>query len=92
MANQTGKHIIFSGRVQGVGFRFTAMNKAKKYDLSGFVRNQADGTVEMTAQGNPDDINHCIEEIKDYFSGNIRNAQITEVPLNPNYNDFKITF
>ena len=49
--DQMAKHIIFAGRVQGVGFRFTAHNVARRYDVSGYVRNRPDGTVEMFAQG-----------------------------------------
>ena len=42
--DQIGKHLIFVGRVQGVGFRFTAYNVAKRYQLTGMVRNVPDGT------------------------------------------------
>jgi len=46
------KHIIFGGRVQGVGFRYTATYKAQELGLTGWVRNEYDGTVEMEVQGN----------------------------------------
>ena len=48
---QIAKHIIFTGRVQGVGFRFTVYDMANRYQLIGQVRNLGDGTVEMIAQG-----------------------------------------
>ena len=57
---QSAKHIIFSGRVQGVGFRFTVLNIANRYMLKGIVRNLPDGTVEMIAQGSVEDIDSCI--------------------------------
>ncbi|MBN2182576.1 MAG: acylphosphatase [Sedimentisphaerales bacterium] len=86
------RHIIFKGRVQGVGFRFTAYRIAGLHQLKGFVRNLADGTVEMLAQGYAEDIDDCIENIKESFGGYIRETQIEELPLDPRYKDFKITF
>ncbi|MHC4172757.1 MAG: acylphosphatase [Planctomycetota bacterium] len=86
------KHIIFTGRVQGVGFRFTAYNIAHRHQLTGFVRNLFDGTVEMLAQGRPEDIDGCIRDIKESFAGDIREARIEETPHDPQHTDFKITF
>ena len=88
----TAKHIIFIGQVQGVGFRFTAFRIANGYKLTGFVRNSPDGNVEMRAQGSSDDIADCIRDIQDSFSGYIRETKIEEIPTNPQYKDFKITF
>ena len=45
------KHIIFSGRVQGVGFRYTACYLARSLGLTGWVKNLWDGDVEMEVQG-----------------------------------------
>ena len=89
---QTAKHILFSGQVQGVGFRYTANRIAKRYGLAGFVRNLPDGDVEMLAQGPEQDIDHCIAEIQDYFAGYIRDTQIDSAPFNPRHTDFRITF
>lgn len=43
--------IFFSGNVQGVGFRFTAERLARRFPVTGFVRNLEDGRVEVTAEG-----------------------------------------
>ena len=51
------KHIQFYGRVQGVGFRYHATYKARELELTGWVRNEDDGSVEMEVQGDPDRIN-----------------------------------
>ena len=45
------KHIIFSGRVQGVGFRYTACYLARPLGLTGWVKNLTDGRVEAELQG-----------------------------------------
>lgn len=86
------KHIIFTGRVQGVGFRFTAHRIAGLNQLKGYVRNLADGSVEMLAQGYTEDVEDCIKDIQETFTGYIKDTQIEELPLDPRYKDFKITF
>ncbi|MFZ2149534.1 MAG: acylphosphatase [Sedimentisphaerales bacterium] len=86
------KHIIFTGRVQGVGFRFTARRAADRCQLTGFVRNAPNGTVEMLAQGRPEDIDDCIQDIEEYFAGYIRETKIEEIPPEPKYAEFKIAF
>jgi acylphosphatase len=90
--DKIAKHIIFTGHVQGVGFRFTAHRIASRYQLTGFVRNLYDGTVEMLAQGSGQDIDNCIQDIKNSFAGYIREALINETPPDPKYKDFRITF
>ncbi len=44
-------HLVVSGRVQGVGFRFSAYDEAKQLALAGWVRNIAGGEVEIVAEG-----------------------------------------
>ena len=48
------KHFYFSGRVQGVGFRYKAMYLARGLELTGWVANLWDGRVEMEVQGPPE--------------------------------------
>ncbi|MHC4293033.1 MAG: acylphosphatase [Planctomycetota bacterium] len=88
----TGKHVIFIGRVQGVGFRYTSYNIARRYQLTGYVKNLSDGTVEMIAQGPAGDVSECMRDIGEYFGNYIRDTKIEEVPFNFQYTDFKITF
>ena len=49
-------HSIFSGRVQGVGFRFQVVSIAKGFNLTGFVRNLNDGRVELLAEGDESEV------------------------------------
>jgi len=86
------KQVIFIGRVQGVGFRFTVLRIANRHLLTGSVRNMHDGTVEMFAQGQPEDIADCITEINQAFGGYITQTKTTDLPPNPQHKDFKITF
>lgn len=90
--NQTAKHIIFTGRVQGIGFRFTAYNIANRCQLKGLVRNLSDGSVEMIVQGHSKDIDDCIRDIQESLESYINQTNVEDVPLNPDYKEFKITF
>ena len=88
--NKIAKKIVFSGSVQGVGFRFTARSIAARYDLTGYVKNTFDGKVEMLAQGHPDDVRDCITDLQEIFA--VRNVQIVEVPASEAYRSFDIAF
>ena len=44
-------HVVVSGRVQGVGFRWFVLKTALELDLAGWVRNRSDGSVEVAADG-----------------------------------------
>lgn len=68
------RHIIFHGRVQGVGFRYRSAMMANELGLTGWVRNQCDGTVEMEVQGKGLLISRLIHELK-----NDRYIEITDM-------------
>ena len=57
------KHIIFSGRVQGVGFRYTACYLASPLGLTGWVKNLTDGRVEAELQGQAELVDSFVERI-----------------------------
>ena len=54
------KHIIFTGSVQGVGFRYRARHAAELYGCTGWVRNEYDGSVVMEIQGTEEQIDRVI--------------------------------
>ena len=54
------KHIFFYGRVQGVGFRYYAVQKANQLGLTGWVKNLYDGSVEMEVEGQEEVIDQLI--------------------------------
>ena len=53
----TTRHFIIDGRVQGVGFRWSMCYEAEKLELTGWVRNRSDGTVEALGQGQRQQVN-----------------------------------
>ena len=75
------KHIIFYGRVQGVGFRYYAVQKANQLGLTGWVRNCWDETVEMEVQGYEETITEMIKRIRTSSYIEITDAKWTKIPL-----------
>ncbi len=57
--------VIYVGMVQGVGFRWTSKNIAYGYEVVGYVRNLSDGTVELLAQGEEEELKEFIQAIRD---------------------------
>ena len=92
LMEQIAERIIFKGRVQGVGFRFTTRRIVQRYDLTGYVKNLPDGSVEALLQGTDADIQTCMVDIQDAFDGYIREIKTNDQPVNPQYHDFRIAF
>ena len=72
---------MFSGRVQAVGFRYRAVHAAGSLGLTGWVKNCWDGTVEMEAQGRPEEIRRMIHMIADSRYIVIENIQAREIAV-----------
>jgi len=70
--------VIFRGRVQGVGFRFTTCTVARRFRVGGWVRNEPDGTVHCVVEGEAGEIDRFIDAVRDAMSGNV-----TEVERQP---------
>lgn len=85
-------HVIVSGRVQGVGFRYFAVSLASKYQISGWVRNLYNGDVELEAQGTSDKLQFFLQEVQE---GNrfvrVRNMEVSTISLK-NEKGFKVVY
>ena len=55
------KHIIITGKVQGVGFRYWLYEAAIQRNIDGWVKNRISGEVEVLVTGNDTDVNHLIK-------------------------------
>ena len=82
--------IFFSGRVQGVGFRFTSRNIAMRHNVTGFVKNLPDGRVQLVMEGPEDEMNSCTDQIKERMSGYVSNMQETHFPATGEFPNFSI--
>src|SRR5262245_32628233 len=90
--NMTTERIIFSGKVQGLGFRHTVRSLARRHPLQGYVRNLPDGTVEIVAQGNIGAINGLLAELQEHFRNNIRHCERTTTTFAQSLDGFEIRF
>ncbi len=79
--------IIVSGRVQGVGFRYTTQQFAKSNAITGYVRNRNDGCVEIVAQGEETQINTLLKWLKEGGPAYATIAHINFNEINSQYFD-----
>ena len=86
------KQVIFEGRVQGVGFRYTVKDLSRGFDVCGWVKNLDDGTVELQVMGEPAEVESFIKEIAEEsnVAHHIKNLTSRKIPLLDNCTGFKI--
>jgi acylphosphatase len=84
--------VLFSGRVQGVGFRYTACRVATAFEVTGRVRNLADGRVEAVIEGAPEEIDAFVQALSDEMAGYIRDTQSRDGPATAEFADFDVRF
>lgn len=65
VVNRRRMQILYSGNVQGVGFRYTVKRTATGFDVTGIVKNLPDGRVELTAEGTQHELDAFRKEIRD---------------------------
>ena len=85
-------HIYYSGRVQGIGFRYTVADIANQQKICGWVKNLDDGRVEIMAEGQEDTVGNFLEQVKEHFSRYIEDVDIEWQPATGEFRDFQITF
>ena len=76
-------HILFSGKVQHVGFRYTAYYLARGLYITGWVDNLPDGRVEMEAQGGPIQLQKLVAQLKAQPHIRIEHMEIEKIPVVP---------
>ncbi len=74
------KHFLFSGRVQGVGFRWNAVRLARPLGLTGWVRNLPDGRVELEAQGEEETIDRFLARLCAMPYADVEHIEARSVP------------
>jgi acylphosphatase len=91
MAMRVARKFLVKGEVQGVGYRFFAQRAAARHQITGYVRNRDDGSVEAWAEGSPD----SVEAFKHDLATGPRYAnveQVEEISLDPTgeFSSFRI--
>ena len=83
-------HVYYTGRVQGVGFRFTAQDLAKGPGIFGWVKNLRDGRVEITAEAEEGVLKDFLEQINQCFSQYIQDVDIQWLKATDEFEGFLI--
>ncbi len=83
--------VFVSGRVQGVGFRYTAADRARDLGLAGWVRNLFDGRVEVFAQGTSANLDVYLSWLDlGPSAAEVTGISIREAPPRPGFSGFEI--
>lgn len=93
MARELGrcrKTVLYSGHVQGVGFRYTTARVAGGYEIGGYVRNLSDGRVEVVAEGSPAEVEAFLSDLDETMGEYIHGRQVAESPGTGEFSDFGI--
>ena len=70
--------VLFSGDVQGVGFRYTAVSIARRFaSVGGYIRNLPDGRVELIAEGRREELKAFVEEIRSVMRGCVAGVAVS---------------
>ncbi len=85
-------HAFFSGRVQGVGFRFTAERLAQRYPVTGYVRNLPNGQVELLAEGEEKSLEEFLKTIRETFNSYIQKVDTKWQGASGEFKSFGIKF
>ena len=93
MEEKVRAHAIVSGRVQGVGFRFFVQRTAVAMHIKGYVKNQADRTVLLEAQGSKDVLKRFLEAIRSGSGlAHVDQLNMEWIESRPDCVDFQIAF
>jgi acylphosphatase len=87
---KTQLHILYSGRVQGIGFRYTVREIADSLMVCGWVRNLSDGRVEVLAEAEEDVLVIFLEQINGHFSSYIKEVSREWSPASGEFRDFQV--
>jgi acylphosphatase len=84
--------VHYSGRVQGVGFRYTTHSIARRFAVTGYVKNLSDGRVELVVEGLPDEIRSMLRVVQSELGRYIRD--VTDIPSRPTggFSSFDVRF
>ena len=85
--------VLFSGRVQGVGFRYTVCRMAPSFGVRGFVRNLMAGDVEVVAEGSEQELVDFLGEIRDSHLGRyIARERLHWAAATGAYDKFRVSY
>jgi acylphosphatase len=84
--------VHYSGRVQGVGFRYIAAKLAQGFQVTGYVQNLPDGRVHLVAEGEREELAEFLAAIDRQLGSNIHSRQVDEHPPTGEFGDFGVEY
>jgi acylphosphatase len=87
-----GCRVVYTGRVQGVGFRFRAVEIARDFPVTGWVKNLSTGQVELWAEGNEEDVKAFLKAVRSNWGSFIRSEQADWEPATGRYPSFDVAY
>jgi len=84
------RQAVFTGHVQGVGFRFIVRHIAERFSVTGYVRNLSDGSVEVVLEGEKLSTQEMLDQVTDRMSPYIDHAEQTQVEPTGEFRSFEI--
>jgi acylphosphatase len=90
MAEVHHAEVCFSGRVQGVGFRYAAFQVAKEFEVAGFVENLPDGRVRVEVEGRAEELAAYLTALEERMHGYIRKMERSSRTRSPQFLGFVI--
>lgn len=86
------RSVWFSGRVQGVGFRYTTFHVARRFQVTGYVKNLPDGRVEAIIEGDSAEIERFLGELRIEMAGHIRGEEKHDGPPSGEFRAFDVQY
>ncbi len=84
--------VHFDGNVQGVGFRYTTCQIAKRFKVTGYVTNLLDGRVKIVAEGLPNEVDRFVDAVEEPLSGYIEYTNSTDTTATHEFAGFGIEY
>ncbi len=81
---------LFTGRVQGVGFRYQTLQVAKEFEVSGYVKNLPDGRVHLEVEGPAAEVRDFLAAVQERLESHIHQVEQTEAKRPPQFQGFSI--
>jgi len=86
------REVYYSGRVQGVGFRYTVRSIASRFAVTGYVKNLPDGRVELVVEGRAEEILAMLHAIRAEMGHYVRDVRETPSRATKGFSSFDVRF
>ncbi|HWL91949.1 MAG TPA: acylphosphatase [Phycisphaerae bacterium] len=90
MSDRIRRQILYSGRVQGVGFRYTATAVSRDYPVAGYVKNLSDARVEVVAEGEPSELDRFQAALEEKMRCYVQQSTVRESDATGEFSGFTV--